>query len=144
MPPVLLVFFMVLGAGAGLPVIGGLTKGVDPEKRPIGHYRCEQQFRAWTTGPTLLADENQICHATWFVVPGCGKPTRLQIGAFEQNLDTSYTFDTELAAGTQQSAHLTFLDPLGGAILATRDVSVRCYPWQPKPQVAVDGTGQPY
>jgi hypothetical protein len=54
--------------------------------------------------------------------------TRLRVNGVEQNLDWSWSWTADLPNGTRGGdLRVEFIDPVGGAVLATHLVSENCW-----------------
>lgn len=123
MPPILWVFFVGVGLGTGLPLLQGVTKGVDPNVQ-FNVSPAPQEYRVWSAAASRRP--NSGCAGTSFALSTRGRVTRLRVDGQEQLLDTSWKSDVQLSQGESRTSRYEFLDPVGGALLACREVTVQC------------------
>lgn len=128
MPPIVIAFFILIGAMTGPP----LVKGLDPRPDRISHSKlgkpAKDAYRTWTSRQWIAVsdDTTHKCAVTYFALSTRRTPVRLTAGDQEQALDTSWSFPREVAEGERHAIAFTFREPVGGKQLACQEQAVAC------------------
>lgn len=126
MPPVLIAFFILLGAGAGAPAAKALVTPKDPLARPKLCRPAAVEYRTWTSSPRWEAKRKE-CVFTVFALATRERLVRLRVNGDEQLLDWSWSWEAPLPVGFQGTTVVEFVDPVGGAVLARHEVTETCW-----------------
>jgi hypothetical protein len=130
MPPILVAFFILIGATTGPPVVKGLITPKDPTSRSKIGKPAPDEYRTWTSRPWIAVSdrETRACDATFFALSTARRPVRLIAGGAEQILDTSWSFERRLREGERRTVAFDFRNPEGGASLSCQEQTLTCYP----------------
>ena len=123
MPPILMAFFLLLGATTGPPAVKALVTPKDASTRPKWGEPAPQEYRTWASS---VAPGRQSCEVTYFALATRNRATRLRAGGVEQLLDWSWSFARTLQAGERHTLALEFLDPRHGTRLACHEQTATC------------------
>ena len=129
MPPFLWAFFIAIGAAGGSALLGppAIWAPVDTTARSAGRLDGEVGYYLQTNYPwNALADREQKTCTITVIAWTTGPRVRLQLGGEEQLLDTAWTKDYVVPVDFRITVKATFLNPVGGAVLATRETAVNC------------------
>lgn len=119
-----LVYLIWLGASTALLGPPKAWDRVDPTV-PRGHYKRDKvEYRTWSSSPRVGDKE---CSFTLFALATQEKVVRLRINGVEQLLDWSWSWEAKLPRGYAGSVTVEFLDPVGGKLLASHDLSAECW-----------------
>jgi hypothetical protein len=134
MPGVLVVFWAVMGLG-GVSALWGpphAWSGVDAiAKSNLGEPLQEDFYlrmsTSWVTEAKRDTLGHEACEVVMFAGVIGGRVMRAQLQGEEQNLDNSWN-KTVVLAPAKKSYELVavFLEPIGGAVRATRTQTVTC------------------
>lgn len=128
MPPVLLAFFILIGAGAGSALL---------DHRPgTGGEKLGEPARGFFTSTSAAYYQvatrdvyrREACRAVVFGVSLGQREVRAQIDGVEMGLDWSFSKDVDALPATRREVVVRYLDPVGGAELACQTVSFTCVP----------------
>jgi hypothetical protein len=126
-PPIVAAFFALQLLHAP-NLVRSLTQGVDPEVQHVRGDREPQRFTVRVAQASANWKRKPgVCRGTMIATVTQGRLTRVRIAGKEQLLDTGWSTDYAVKAGTRMSRPHLFLDPIGGAQLACRQGWVACY-----------------
>jgi len=135
MPGPLVAFFILIGFGGFLSLNDPQAKlwsGVDPSAHTDHGKRSSVEYYLTTSVPWMAVAApdsygRERCLVTLTAWATLGRRMRLVLDGEEQMLDSSWSIDRELKpTGKAAVFEAAFLDPLGGAVVAVRQVTVRC------------------
>jgi hypothetical protein len=128
-PPIIVAFFILIGAMTGPPVVKGIITPKDASSRSKLGKPAPQEYRTWTSRPWLATSDERTrtCSVTYFALATRERIVRLRAGGQEQSLDSSWSFPRELKEGERRTVALEFRDPVGGQVLSCQEQSVVCY-----------------
>lgn len=125
MPPILLAFFIVVGAMTAPPAVKGIVSGVDPMMRSKLGKPEPVSYRTWTSSPRF--EKPGVCTFTVFALVSRSRLTRLQVNGVEQLVDWSWSWDVDIPHGYRASGmKVDFIDPVTRAVLASREIAEEC------------------
>ena len=125
MPTIAWGIIVVWGALLGEPLLS-LRKGPDPTVNR-GHYKPEKvAYHSWSSSGSVNPSTGE-CTFTAFALVTREKLTRLRVDGVEQNLDWSWSWEVRAPEGRHATGTIEFLDPEGGAVVATHDIWARCF-----------------
>lgn len=129
MPPILMAFFILIGAMTVPPAVEGLLAGKDKNTRPKWGKPTSQEYRTWTDRPWIAVanQDTRRCDVTFFASATRNRVTRLRVGGVEQQIDYSWSLERSLKIGERRTIAFEFLDPVGGARLACNEQALTCY-----------------
>lgn len=126
MPPILIGFFILLGALSAPDLI----KGFDPRPDGSSHSKFgkpeRQAYRTWVSTLSQTKPSPSTCDVTYFAMATRNRIMRLRVGDEEQLLDFSWSFPRVLKAGEKRKVALEFLDPISGATASCQELTVFC------------------
>ncbi len=140
MPGILAAFFALLGLGAGSALIGppAIWSRPDPTAHSNLGKRGSVEFYLTSSAPWVAVATPDVygrerCLVTLTAWATLGRRMRLVFDGEEQILDSSWSLARALEpTGKATVFEAAFLDPVGGAVVATRRATVRCIPLPPE------------
>lgn len=134
MPGPLLAFFILIGFGGAGALLGPprIWNGVDPTAHSDLGRRDSVEYHLASSVPwvAVAAPDSygrERCLVTLTAWATLGRRMRLVLDGEEQVLDSSWSLDRELEpTGKVTVFEAAFLNPIGGAVVAVRQTTVRC------------------
>jgi hypothetical protein len=127
MPPILIGFFILIGATLGHSLVKDLDPRSDRNTRPEFRDPVPQGYHTWLSRSDPAIATNGTCDVTLFALANRNRIVRARLDGVEQALDSSFSVARRVPAGTRRYMKAEYLDPVGGAVLACHDVSLSCY-----------------
>jgi hypothetical protein len=127
MPGIAWGIIIIWGALTGSALLGPpkAWDGVDSTMKSRYGKPAKVEYRTWTSSPQILS--NKSCQVRVFALVTREHLTRLRINGVEQLMDWSWSWPADLPPNTRGETTVEFIDPVGGAVLATHTVTEICW-----------------